>query len=386
MPEHDADDSRSQAAHGRGRGPGGRTGHPLRLGDPGPGGRRVRARVRRLRRRAARLRRLQRHDRAAPGAPGRRRAPGRRGRSPSATPTSPPRTSSATAARCPSSSTSGPTPSTSTRRGSRRSSRRGRGRSSASTRSACPASSTAIVDLARRRGLAVVEDAACAIGSEIEWDGRWERIGRPHGDVACFSFHPRKLVSTGDGGMITTANAEWDASLRLWRQHGMSVPDTTRHGASQVIFESYPMVGYNYRLTDIQAAVGREQLKRLPGHPRAAPARSPAGTWRPWRDVAGAHAAGGAVAGRAPTGRASACGWPTASTRRRSCSGCSTAGIASRRGRHVRAPRAGVPAGDLDLPAGRRRDCDCAAGSVPAASWRARGRRTTASSCRSSTR
>ena len=65
--------------------------------------------------------------------------------------------------------------------------------------------------------------------------------------------------------MITTANAEWDASLRLWRQHGMSVPDTVRHGASQVIFESYPMVGYNYRLTDIQAAVGREQLARLPG-------------------------------------------------------------------------------------------------------------------------
>jgi dTDP-4-amino-4,6-dideoxygalactose transaminase len=128
-----------------------------------------------------------------------------------------------------------------------------------------PCELEAIVALARRRGLAVVEDAACAVGSEIFWEGRWEKIGRPHGDLACFSFHPRKLVSTGDGGMITTANAEWDASLRLWRQHGMSVPDTVRHGASQVIFESYPMVGYNYRLTDIQAAVGREQLSRLPG-------------------------------------------------------------------------------------------------------------------------
>lgn len=121
-----------------------------------------------------------------------------------------------------------------------------------------------ILDVARRHGLAVVEDAACAVGSEIRWNGRWERIGRPHGDIACFSLHPRKLVSTGDGGMITTANAEWDAALRLWRQHGMSVPDTTRHGSRQVIFESYPLVGYNYRLTDIQAAVGREQLKRLP--------------------------------------------------------------------------------------------------------------------------
>jgi perosamine synthetase len=128
-----------------------------------------------------------------------------------------------------------------------------------------PCELEAILEVARRHRLPVVEDAACAVGSEIRWNGEWERIGRPHGDVACFSLHPRKLVSTGDGGMITTANAEWDASLRLWRQHGMSVADTTRHGSSQVIFESYPLVGYNYRLTDIQAAVGREQLKRLSG-------------------------------------------------------------------------------------------------------------------------
>jgi len=128
-----------------------------------------------------------------------------------------------------------------------------------------PCELEAIVELARRRGLRLIEDAACAIGSEIRWNGSWEKIGRPHGDIACFSFHPRKLVSTGDGGMLTTANAEWDRALRLWRQHGMSVADTTRHGAKQVIFESYPILGYNYRLTDIQAAVGREQLKRLPG-------------------------------------------------------------------------------------------------------------------------
>jgi dTDP-4-amino-4,6-dideoxygalactose transaminase len=128
-----------------------------------------------------------------------------------------------------------------------------------------PCELPAIVELGRERGLAVVEDAACAAGSEILWNGSWERIGRPHGDLACFSFHPRKLVSTGDGGMITTANPEWDAALRRWRQHGMSVPDTTRHAAREVIFETYPTVGYNFRLTDIQAAVGREQLKRLPG-------------------------------------------------------------------------------------------------------------------------
>jgi perosamine synthetase len=127
-----------------------------------------------------------------------------------------------------------------------------------------PCDLSAILDIAQRNSLPMLEDSACAIGSEILWRGRWEKIGRPHADIACFSFHPRKVVSTGDGGMITTANAEWDSKFRLLRQHGMSVPDTVRHGASQVIFESYPILGYNYRMTDIQAAVGREQLKRLP--------------------------------------------------------------------------------------------------------------------------
>lgn len=121
-----------------------------------------------------------------------------------------------------------------------------------------------IVAIGRRHKLPVIEDAACAIGSEILWQGRWEKIGRPHGDIACFSFHPRKVITTGDGGMLTTNNAEWDQQFRLWRQHGMSVPDTARHGSKEVIFESYPVVGYNYRMTDIQAAIGREQLKRLP--------------------------------------------------------------------------------------------------------------------------
>jgi dTDP-4-amino-4,6-dideoxygalactose transaminase len=127
-----------------------------------------------------------------------------------------------------------------------------------------PCNLQAILDIARRYKLPVIEDAACAIGSEILWNGEWEKIGKPHGDIACFSFHPRKVITTGDGGMLTTNNPEWDKQFRLWRQHGMSVSDTVRHGAKQVIFESYPMLGYNYRMTDIQAAVGREQLKRLP--------------------------------------------------------------------------------------------------------------------------
>ena len=95
-------------------------------------------------------------------------------------------------------------------------------------------------------------------------NGEWERIGKPHGDIACFSFHPRKVITTGEGGMLTTADAELDRKFRLLRQHGMSVPDTVRHGSPQVIFEDYLIVGFNYRMTDIQAAVGRKQLERLP--------------------------------------------------------------------------------------------------------------------------
>jgi perosamine synthetase len=122
-----------------------------------------------------------------------------------------------------------------------------------------------LVDIAQRHRLPLIEDAACAAGSEIRCNDAWQKIGAPHGDVACFSFHPRKVMSTGDGGMLTTRHASWDRQFRLLRQHAMSVPDTVRHGSNQVIFESYPSVGFNYRMTDIQAAVGRMQLKRLPG-------------------------------------------------------------------------------------------------------------------------
>ena len=64
-----------------------------------------------------------------------------------------------------------------------------------------PCDLEAIVPIARALGLALIEDAACAAGSEILWNGEWQRIGRPHGDIACFSFHPRKVLTTGDGGM-----------------------------------------------------------------------------------------------------------------------------------------------------------------------------------------
>ena len=156
-----------------------------------------------------------------------------------------------------------------------------------------PCDIAAVLAVADQYGLPVIEDAACAIGSEVRVGGRWEQIGRPHGTVACFSFHPRKIITTGDGGMLTTSDAALDAKFRLLRQHSMSVPDTVRHGARSVIFEEYPFVGFNYRMTDIQAAVGTVQLRRLPDflarreelaeriharfekHPRTGPATCP---------------------------------------------------------------------------------------------------------------
>jgi dTDP-4-amino-4,6-dideoxygalactose transaminase len=127
-----------------------------------------------------------------------------------------------------------------------------------------PCDMPAILEIARKHDLPVIEDAACAIGSEINVGEGWERVGKPHGTVACFSFHPRKVITTGDGGMLTTNNPALDRRFRLLRQHAMSISDTVRHAAKTVVFEEYPEVGFNYRLTDIQAAVGRVQLRRLP--------------------------------------------------------------------------------------------------------------------------
>lgn len=128
-----------------------------------------------------------------------------------------------------------------------------------------PADLKNILAITKKHNLPLIEDCACAIGSEININETgWEKIGKPHGDMACFSFHPRKLLSTGDGGMVTTNNEEYDKRLRLLRQHGMNVPDTIRHGSKKVIIENYIEMAYNYRMTDIQAAVGVVQLDRMP--------------------------------------------------------------------------------------------------------------------------
>lgn len=126
-----------------------------------------------------------------------------------------------------------------------------------------PADMKRILAIAKRLELPVIEDAACAIGSEIHFDGRWRKIGNPLGEAVCFSFHPRKILTTGDGGMITTANVELERRCRLWRHHSMSTSDLDRHKQTEIQFEEYVDAGFNYRLTDLQAAMGRVQLSKL---------------------------------------------------------------------------------------------------------------------------
>src|SRR5258708_6134706 len=127
-----------------------------------------------------------------------------------------------------------------------------------------PCNLPALLEVANRNGITLIEDAACAAGSEIRINGLWEPIGRPRGQIACFSFHPRKVITTGYGGMLTTCNLRLNNHFRLLRQHGMSVSDSVRHGSSKVISENYVVLGYNYQMADIQAAIGLKQLERLP--------------------------------------------------------------------------------------------------------------------------
>jgi dTDP-4-amino-4,6-dideoxygalactose transaminase len=108
-------------------------------------------------------------------------------------------------------------------------------------------------------GIAVVEDAACGAGSTYR--------GRPVGagaDVSAWSFHPRKLLTTGEGGMLTTAHPDWAERARRLREHAMSVSANARHASVLAPAEEYLEVGFNYRMTDLQAAIGLVQLSRLP--------------------------------------------------------------------------------------------------------------------------
>ncbi|QDP98485.1 DegT/DnrJ/EryC1/StrS family aminotransferase [Microlunatus elymi] len=108
------------------------------------------------------------------------------------------------------------------------------------------------------RGVVLIEDAACAAGSSYR--------GRPVGvgaDLATWSFHPRKLITTGEGGMITTGNRRWAERARTLREHAMSTSAADRHSVLLSPAEKYAEVGFNYRMTDLQAAVGLVQLEKL---------------------------------------------------------------------------------------------------------------------------
>jgi dTDP-4-amino-4,6-dideoxygalactose transaminase len=121
-----------------------------------------------------------------------------------------------------------------------------------------PADIDAFQQLAKKYNLKLIEDAACAAGSAYKGG----KIGS-HAELVCFSLHPRKVITTGDGGFVTTNREDYYNRMKLLRQHGMSVNDRVRHEANKVIFEDHVEVAYNYRMTDIQAAVGIEQLKKL---------------------------------------------------------------------------------------------------------------------------
>jgi dTDP-4-amino-4,6-dideoxygalactose transaminase len=108
-------------------------------------------------------------------------------------------------------------------------------------------------------GIVVIEDAACGAGSTYR--------GRPVGAGAvltAWSFHPRKLLTTGEGGMLTTSNPDWAARARRLREHAMSVSAADRQASVLAPAEEYLEIGFNYRMTDLQAAVGIVQLGRLP--------------------------------------------------------------------------------------------------------------------------
>lgn len=112
--------------------------------------------------------------------------------------------------------------------------------------------------LADRHGLSIVEDAACGFGT---------RIGGRHvgtlGDAGCFSFHPRKAITTGEGGMVTTNSNELAARLRRLRDHGADMSDLERHaGPRPYRLADHPEAGYNFRMTDIQGALGSAQMER----------------------------------------------------------------------------------------------------------------------------
>ncbi len=116
----------------------------------------------------------------------------------------------------------------------------------------------AVNSFASRHGLKVIEDAACAFGA---------RIGEKHagtfGDLGCFSFHPRKIITTGEGGMVVARDAGYGPILRTLRNHGATVSDAERHQNGNLLLPRFTELGFNYRMSDLHAALGIEQMRKL---------------------------------------------------------------------------------------------------------------------------
>ena len=121
-----------------------------------------------------------------------------------------------------------------------------------------PADIAAIAQWCAPRGIEIVEDAACAIGSTYHD----QPIGG-HSSLVAMSFHPRKVITTGEGGMLMTSRADFAERAGRLREHGMNVSAAARHASNTAVLEQYVETGWNFRMTDIQAAVGLVQLERL---------------------------------------------------------------------------------------------------------------------------
>jgi perosamine synthetase len=121
-----------------------------------------------------------------------------------------------------------------------------------------PGDIDAFADLARRYNLVLLEDNACGLGSTYK-----EQPLGSSGYTGMLSFHPRKVITSGEGGMLLTNDGTIAEKARVLRAHGMSISDLVRHNASSTLYESYEVIGYNYRLTDLQAALGIRQMEHI---------------------------------------------------------------------------------------------------------------------------
>jgi dTDP-4-amino-4,6-dideoxygalactose transaminase len=116
-----------------------------------------------------------------------------------------------------------------------------------------------ILRLAKERGLKIIEDAACALGGWYK-----SRHAGTIGDCGCLSFHPRKSITTGEGGMLLTNSREIADKVEGLRNHGAEVSDLARHKKGGHLLPEFNMLGFNYRMTEFQAAIGIEQMNKFP--------------------------------------------------------------------------------------------------------------------------